>query len=120
MCMTNFISNSVLIVEDDPLVLMDACDAVASLGVECLVASDCESADSILQSRPCSCALLDFDLKQENSVPIAQQLATQGTPFCFVSGRSKQEILAATGFDAPVFTKPVNYAEIAETLLSST
>lgn len=109
----------VLVVEDDPFIAMDACDAIESRGYRCLLAHDLRTAFRILEGYDLSCALLDFDLGGENSIAVAEKLQEAGHPYCFVSGRSRKEIIEITGGDARVFSKPVDYRLIAEGLLEA-
>ncbi len=111
---------AVLIVEDNPVIAFDARDAVMDLGFECLTAHDCETARRIAETRDCICALLDFDLNGENSVEVARLLAQRGTPYCFVTGRSPEDVVTASGLEAAVYTKPANYGAIARALLEAT
>ncbi|GAB2208924.1 response regulator [Roseibium sp. ROS1] len=109
----------ILILEDDPFISIDACEATSGLGHECLSAHDRATALRIIQTQGCECALLDFDLNGNNSIAVAKLLETSHTPYCFVTGRSIEEIVDASGLQAAVYTKPVDYGVIARTLISS-
>ncbi|MFN0262978.1 hypothetical protein ACKTEK_03775 [Tepidamorphus sp. 3E244] len=112
------VQKPVLIVEDDPFIAMDAEDAIISAGLECLVAHDCKSAFAILESHALAGALLDFDLRGENSIPIAAKLEEAGYPYFFVTGRTTREVTEMLGSNAPLFNKPVDYSKIAAQLFA--
>lgn len=117
--MTTAETKSVLILEDDPLISFDACEAITEAGLAYVAAHNCTTASRILDAAGCSCAMLDFDLRGETSLPIAMKLEQNGIPYCFVTGRSVNEIVEACGLDATVYTKPANYALIAQRLLET-
>lgn len=109
---------SILILEDDPFISIDACEAIAELGFEAIPAYDCATAVGFIQTQACKGALLDFDLNGDNSIEVARLLEAHETPYCFVTGRSIEEIVEASGLQATVYTKPANYAEIAQALVA--
>ena len=116
--MTHKATKIVLLVEDDPFIAMDASDTIEESGLSCIVAHDCRSALRSVENQQPGCVLLDFDLGRENSAPIAVALEKSGVPYCFISGRDSSEIRAATGLNPEVYTKPVNYARVAQHLLA--
>ena len=103
-----------LIVEDNVIIAMEAESLLLSLGLTpCHVAGSVRSALQIVEEQEIGFALLDIDLGQETSEPIAVVLRARGTPFVFASGYGD-----ATGFDnsfanVPVLTKPYSEKDIA-------
>lgn len=111
-------AKTILVVEDDPFIALDAADTIEELGMDCVIAHDCKSALRYIETMDLDCALLDFNLGRESSVPIARMLENAGLPYCFISGQDPDEIIAATGLEPTIFTKPVNYADVANRMLS--
>lgn len=107
---------SILLVEDNPLVAFDAADRIESEGYRCIVAHDQSSALKLLENGRIDCALLDFDLGRETSADVALRLDRSGRPYVFVTGRSRDDIRRCLGSDVQVFSKPVNYADLANRL----
>ncbi|MAY62814.1 MAG: hypothetical protein CML29_11425 [Rhizobiales bacterium] len=116
--MTNA-AKTILIVEDDPFIALDAADTIEGLGMDCVIAHDCRSALRYLDSMSLDAALLDFNLGRESSVSIAKRLETAGLPYCFISGHDPHQIRAESGLEPTIFTKPANYAEIAHQILGA-
>ncbi|WP_370688263.1 response regulator [Flavimaribacter sediminis] len=90
-----------------------------SEGYRCIVAHDQISALKLLENCSVDCALLDFDLGRETSADVALQLNRSGQPYVFVTGRSRDDIRQCLGSDVQVFSKPVNYADLANRLVDS-
>lgn len=87
-------------------------------GHRCHIAYDLDSAFDLLNEVKPDCALLDYDLGDHTSLPIAVRLHGQGLPFAFVTGREVGELSRQLGATPRVFTKPVNYADVAHFLLA--
>ncbi|MBG20711.1 MAG: hypothetical protein CML31_12280 [Rhizobiales bacterium] len=112
-------AKTILIVEDDPFIALDAADTIEGLGMDCIIAHDCKSALRYIESTTFDAALLDFNLGRESSVSIAHRLEAAGLPYCFISGHDPHQIKAESGLDSKIFTKPANYADIAHRILSA-
>jgi len=101
----------VLILEDDPLVacvmascLEDTFDCAASIAVSVAEAAP------LLDTR-LTCALLDVEVADGRSYPLATQLLHRNIPFIFVSGTTPDAVppdLAAV----PFLRKPVGMKEV--------
>ena len=82
----------VLVVEDDPLLLLDL--EMTLEGAGAVVVGLCQTLDEALsRSTPVdfSVAVLDFRLGEENASPVARRLEDQGVPFVFYTGQARQE-----------------------------
>ena len=102
----------VLIVEDDPIVAMDF--EIQAMDEGCSVigpAHNVNEALDLLKSENPKFAVLDYQLGEETSEPIAAALKDQGVEFAFVSGQAKR-VKEATDFDAPVFSKPTRIGQV--------
>ena len=78
---------SILIVEDEPLIAMMLEDFLESLGHK--VRGTCETVGQALaevDKGGFDLAILDVNLKGENSWPVATRLKEQGVPFVIASG----------------------------------
>lgn len=110
---------NILLVEDDPIIAMDAAMEIEDWGHECHVAYDLDTAMEMLTEIPFDAALLDYDLGDHTSLPIAIELSDREMPFAFVTGRDVGEISRKLGIEPIVFTKPVDYAVVAKNLLDA-
>jgi DNA-binding response OmpR family regulator len=74
-------------------------------------ASGVREALSLLEHEGCDAAVLDVNLGNQTSEPIAQELISRGTPFVLVSGYSRTQL---PGFfrSAPFIHKPLQPAEL--------
>ncbi|MFZ2102111.1 MAG: hypothetical protein WAU86_16260 [Oricola sp.] len=105
-----------LIVEDDPLIALDAEDCLRSAGFDCLVAHDVEAARRFLEERDVCAVILDYDLGKETSIGIAERASRRPIPFAFVTGRHPRDIGRHDIDPVAVFGKPVDYVVVARAL----
>jgi len=84
---------SILIVEDDPFIAMDLEDTFIDAGFEVIgPVADVKSGLSLIEEHRPDIATLDYNLGRENSVPIANALASIGVPYVFLSGQMSRVI----------------------------
>lgn len=111
------IPERVLLVEDSMIIALDTEDCLRELGVEHVsVASTVAGAmDAIAKGSP-QLAILDYNLGQETSEPVAAQLAEAGIPFWLATGygemRARLEEIGAKG----LLVKPYGRDELASIL----
>ena len=84
--------DTILIVEDDVFISMDAADAVARAGVNVITTETVRDALEILETEHISGAILDFKVRDGDVTPIVQRLRRSGIPFRIVSGSAIREI----------------------------
>lgn len=78
---------SVLIVEDEPLLLMDAEDQVRELGCETiLTALNAETAARLASAGDYDLAMLDVNLGDSTAEDVARVVASRDRPVIFVTG----------------------------------
>jgi len=107
---------SILLVEDDPLIALDAEDMLTAAGFDCLLAYDTDTAGAILDAHDVRAAILDFDLGDETSLGIAEKAFLSRVPFAFVTGRNRGEILCHAPDPVAIHSKPADYADVARQL----
>ena len=97
----------VLLVEDNLIIAMDAEDILLELGASRVAAAaSVRHARQEIESAPPSFALLDVNLGDETSFPVAALLAEWGIPFLFATGYGDQAQLPAAYAAVPVVQKP--------------
>ena len=85
--MTAFLKGRrLLIVEDEMLVLMQIETVLEELGCVVYAAADVAKALHLFEREQFDAAIIDVNLGEENSYPIADALAKRGTPFAFSTG----------------------------------
>jgi CheY-like chemotaxis protein len=107
----------VLLLEDSMLIALDAEDALLACGVsEVVVAGNVAAALAAMADRLPDFAVLDHNLGDETSEPVAGALAEAGVPYCFASGYG--DALERTLADPPygVLKKPYTQSELAKVL----
>lgn len=110
----------VLIVEDDTIIAMTAEDMLDEVGCRtAAVAGTVAEALARTADTDFDIALLDLNLRDETSLPVAQALRDRGKRFIFATGYDG--LPPGSGFaDAPIISKPYRIeqlaAVIAETL----
>lgn len=78
---------NILVLDDEPLILLDLQWAVECAGCLPLTACSCEEALSIVEQTKVDVAILDVSLGGgSNCAPVARRLAEQGIPFVFHTG----------------------------------
>jgi CheY-like chemotaxis protein len=108
---------SILVMEDDGLLAMDLCNTLAGLGYEVVgPARNVKDAIAKIETQKVHVALLDVNLGNgQTSYPFAEMLTDFGVPFAFLTGYGESG-LDKKFRDRPVVSKPINQAELVETL----
>jgi CheY-like chemotaxis protein len=105
----------VLIVEDDPLIALVTEDMLSEMGALApVVATTVDDAIAEIDRHRFDVAILDFNLKGDHSLLVAQCLREQGVPFVFATGYP--EAVAKKSGDALVLGKPFTEADLADAL----
>lgn len=106
----------ILLVEDDPVIAIDAEDMLTSAGFECLLAYNTSTAGAILDTNDVCAAIFDYDLGGETSLSLAEQAHRSRIPYAFVTGRNRSEIIGHAPEPTAILSKPVDYADVARQL----
>ena len=104
----------VLIVEDDSIIAMTAEDMLEEIGCQtAAIAATVAEALVRIGDTEFDIALLDLNLMDGDSLPVARRLRESGMPFVFATGYDG--LPAGCGFtDAPVIAKPYRVDQLAE------
>ena len=106
----------VLVVEDEILIGMEIAEILKDAGFETFgPVATVDAALALLDDEKCDAAVLDINLGQETSEPVAKRLAEMGTPYLSVSGRSIGDRPPAFS-GAPHLAKPIQSALLATKL----
>jgi DNA-binding response OmpR family regulator len=106
----------IMIVEDDMLIAMDAAEGVCLTGAQVLTVRSVRDAMHLLDTAHISAAILDFDVIDGQTTPVAERLERGKIPYRVVSGTSAR-IMTQAGIDASlIVAKPANYHHIALSL----
>jgi DNA-binding response OmpR family regulator len=104
---------NILMLEDEPLILMDLEFAAEDAGARPLCASSVREALSILQAEPVDSAILDVTLKDgETCVPVARALDERGIPYLLHSGDLDRHDETVRGLRAELVAKPASAAGV--------
>lgn len=108
---------TVLLVEDSLIIALDAEDVLERLGAESVMTASSVAAalKAIENSRP-TLAMLDINLGDSTSYPVADRLAELGTPFLFASGYGEQAQLPEQHGQRSVLQKPYTLENVARAL----
>jgi len=104
----------ILIVEDDPFLSYDLREALLILHADVREADSVRAALGVLALGLPDFAVLDYNLKCETSVVIAERLARENVPFCFVTadGEGVRDNPAIP--DCPIVTKPYRIEDVTQ------
>ncbi|MBI1407912.1 MAG: response regulator [Caulobacter sp.] len=76
-----------MIVEDDVFIAFDLSDQLASAGFEVVgIACSAEDGLKLFEAQGCDAAVLDVNLGDHTSEPVARRLSADHVPFVVVSG----------------------------------
>jgi CheY-like chemotaxis protein len=104
----------ILVLEDDPILCYDVCDALSDFDIEVRgVHSLGDALAHIALARP-ALALLDYNIRHETSAPVAERLAQQRVPFGYVTADGEAVRGDARIADCPILGKPYRAEDIVE------
>lgn len=105
---------TILVVEDEPMILMDLSFAIEDEGFAVLTASHCAEALEILENRSVSAAVLDVNLgRGETCEPIANWLEQRGIPYFLHTGDLHRQGELIERIGARVVNKPAPSEAVA-------
>ncbi|SDE61256.1 HWE histidine kinase domain-containing protein [Limimaricola pyoseonensis] len=101
------LSGRALVVEDNMIIALDGADILTELGcAEAVTANGVGEALRLIESNGFDLALLDVNLGNETSTPVAEALTAHGVPFVLATGYGATEAIAEAFPGAPVIKKP--------------
>ncbi|MCA1970075.1 MAG: GAF domain-containing protein [Rhizobium sp.] len=108
---------SLLLVEDQVLIAMDAEAMLAELNVGNVVTANSSgmALDQLKTFNP-DFALLDINLGIGTSVPVAEELTRRGVPFVFATGYDDRTALPVELLSVPVVRKPYDTEQLRKAL----
>lgn len=106
---------NILIVEDEPMIAMLLEDMLVDLGYDVAgVASSLSQGLELVEREGFDAAIIDLQLGDQDSLPIAARLNQKGIPFAFATGYGA----ATSTKDAPIISKPYRHDDIGKALLA--
>lgn len=106
-----------LLVEDSLIISLDAEDILTRLGTDGVIAhATAQGALDFLDESAPSLAVLDINLGDRTSFPVADRLQEQGVPFIFASGYGEQASLPMEHRTRQVLQKPYTLENMARAL----
>ena len=97
----------VLVVEDEALVALDMADEMQRAGADVAMAASSRHALRLIGARHFDVAVLDFQLTDGDSLPVAAELNERKVPFFFVTAQGRLPVIREHHPSAPVFSKPM-------------
>lgn len=109
---------SVLVVEDEMLVLMAVEDMLGDLGcTSIMVAGNIDKALELVAAQHFDFATLDVNLNGQRSYAVAAALAARNIPFAFSTGYGEHGVGEGFG-DYPVLSKPYTSAQYVAVVIA--
>jgi len=100
----------VLVVEDDPLVLLDTAHVLTRAGAIVAVAVTAKVALNLIEHGGIDCAVLDFRLESGTAAAVADRLTAPGRGFVYYTGSIAGPLQARPG--AMILPKPTGPDEL--------
>ncbi|MGB3455836.1 MAG: response regulator [Litorimonas sp.] len=111
--MTPVFTGDVLVVEDNFIIAMDVEELVSQLGATTVhLASTVSEALDLLDAHAMSAAILDFNLGEDTSEPVAARLDALGVRFVFATGYSDSSALPDRYRDKRLLKKPFTQEDV--------
>lgn len=110
---------TVLLVEDQLLIAMDAEDMLISLGARVLTAPSAAEALSLLDSCEFHFAVLDVMLGRGTSLAIAEELDKRGIAYAFATGYAGTTSIPEEFRAKPIVHKPYDKRALEDALLKA-
>jgi light-regulated signal transduction histidine kinase (bacteriophytochrome)/CheY-like chemotaxis protein len=108
---------TILLVEDSLIIALDAEDILTRLGAQgVMTAATVEAALDIIEGTRPDLAMLDINLGDRSSFPIADRLLELGVPFIFATGYGEQAQLPDEHAARDVVQKPYTMENVARAL----
>ena len=108
-------SARVLVLDDEPMILMDVRAALEAAGFDAVTARSCDKALSLIEDRRPSAAVLDVNLgRGETCEAVAERPAAMDVPFVLHSGDLDRLGELITRLDRPIVRKPARGERVAE------
>lgn len=106
-----------LVVEDDTIIRLDVEETLRTLGLTRIHGTgSVASAMAALETETVRFAVLDFMLRDENSLAVADALLERGTPLIFLTAYGEDVALPPNLRHVYVLSKPFTTAMLAEAL----
>ncbi len=101
---------SVLVLDDEPLILMDLEYAGEDQGCKMIPATTCAEADRAMNDHDAiDVAILDVSLAEDQTcLPVARELELRGIPYLLHSGNLDRHNEHVRMLDAPLIAKPAS------------
>lgn len=118
--MTSFAGLSVLLLEDEYLIAMDAEQTLTSFGVaKVTVVNSLEEAAKAAADESIDVAILDININGKSSFEVAEMLREKGTPIVFASGYASRKRNPGAVEDAIYLNKPYTKEALRESLAAA-
>lgn len=114
------LSGDVLIVEDNMLIALDASDILKDNGADDVhMSGSVADALAVLEANTITFALLDVNLGDQTSLPVAEVLADRNIPFVLATGYGDAESITASYPPAVIAKKPFTAESIVKAISSA-
>jgi DNA-binding response OmpR family regulator len=104
-----------LLLEDEPLVMMDVCAALEERGATVYCAQSLKQAETLIAEADVAAAVLDYVLREGTADQICERLKYNGIPFAIYSGYRNVEGTCARG---DIIEKPSTAEELISHVVS--
>jgi len=102
------LDGTVLVLEDNMVIAMDAADILGDLGGSVEMASSVSAALDVIEAHDVTFAMLDVNLGNQTSLPVAEKLFELGIPFVLATGYGDVEKIVNEYPQAHIVQKPFN------------
>ena len=113
------VGTRVLVVEDDFVLLLELEWILSEAGAKIVgLCQTTEQAHAHLRRDDIDIAVLDFQLRGETSLSVAQELARRNMPFIFYTGEAETDFISGRWPRCKIISKPAQPEELVAALTS--
>jgi DNA-binding response OmpR family regulator len=109
----NLKDSTILVVEDEPLIVTDISMAFESAGAQLTTTNSVKQAKLLVEHDGLSAAILDHALTDGDSSSLCRRLAERGIPYLIYSGF---KTIDGACKDAPHLSKPASHQQLLNTM----
>jgi CheY-like chemotaxis protein len=110
------VGQSILIIEDEPLVALDVHSVLSAAGASVISATSAGEAIQLIGYAEVSAAIVDVQLGADDAAEVCRLLESRRIPFVFYTGRADVTFLRSQWPDIGVLKKPATRDQIVTAL----
>jgi DNA-binding response OmpR family regulator len=114
MCTTDLYGRSILVLEDEPLIALEICEALTQAGAKVFVAHSLRDALQLADHPSLSAAIVDVGLTDGEADGVCERLVARAIPFVIYTGHEQVSATCRRGVQT---AKPARSSDLIATVV---